>query len=115
MKWDGGRMKSEGEWEWLKKDEEKDEEERESENDWRTEKKRMMRRGGVKMIEEKWRKGWRGEGEWEWEWLKNGEEKDEEERESENYRRFVSVYPNTDTIMYWSELGVVSLYYNLTA
>ena len=29
--------------------------------------------------------------------------------------RFISVYPNTDTIMNWSELGVVALYYNLTA
>ena len=28
---------------------------------------------------------------------------------------FTCVYPNTDSIMYWPELGVVSLYYNLTA
>ena len=69
-------------WEWLKNSEEKDDEERESENDWRTAKKRMRRKGRVRMIEERRRKGWRGEGEWEW--LKNSEEKDDEERQSEN-------------------------------
>ena len=31
------------------------------------------------------------------------------------YQRLWSVYPNTDSTMYWPELGVLSLYYNLTA